>query len=237
MTASSSQPTGSSSTSSSATTINHHTPSDSSPTTAAADTAVAPSSIWSRDYWTDLMDQQRLQRLEQCKILTSILDSCEAAHHHHGSPTKKKKKQKQRHDDVPRLDDVGPGLRMLMYYNWRNKTDVHQKGCIPERHSVWTCRAVALGCGEDLRRMKDCFDAEGIEAMLSQPRTGYSQIVPQKKNGAASAAPQQANNGDDSISTQQVPCWEFQRAVGQCVTQQGRLLAEKKIRWDKQSSS
>ena len=187
-------------------------------------TAADPTSIWSREYWTDLFDQQRLQRLEQCKTLNSILDSCEAAHSH--SKKHHKKHKKQGGGQVPHLNDIGPGLRMLMYYDWRNKIEVHQKGCIPERHSVWTCRAVALGCGEHLRRMKECFDAEGIERILSQPATAYQD--PAKSSGGDVASQQLDKR------KQIIPCWEFQQAVGECVMEEGRKLAEKKIRWDKE---
>lgn len=197
-------------------------PADSSPT------AAAPTSLWSREYWTDLFDQQRVQRLEQCKTLNSILDSCEAAHSHSKKHKKKQHDKKQSQgQQVPHLNDVGPGLRMLMYYDWRNKIEVHQKGCVPERHSVWTCRAVALGCGEHLRRMKECFDAEGIERILSQPATAYQD--PASSSGGSDVAAQQLEKRQQSI-----PCWEFQQAMGECVMTQGRKLAEKKIRWDKE---
>jgi len=180
--------------------------------------------MWSREYWTDLMDQQRLQRLEQCRILTAILDSCEATHSNSNNNNKKKKKQRQpknNNKSVPKLDEVGPGLRMLKYYNWRDQAPVNQKGCIAEQHAVWTCRAVALSCGGPLGRMKECFDKEGTKTMLSQKRTGYQEG-------------DDDNDVNSDAAQSMSPCGEFQKTVKQCVTDNGRALAEKKIRWDKQ---
>lgn len=94
---------------------------------------------WSfiRNTIMDEMDNQRHERLEQCRVLESILADCKA-----GKPNR------------TQLEDVPPGIRMVRYFDWRNSPDPH---CQREAHSVWACRAVSLKCGADLVEVRNCF--------------------------------------------------------------------------------
>lgn len=86
------------------------------------------------------MDQQRHERLAQCRVLESILADCKA-----------------KKTDRTQLEDVPPGIRMVRYYDWRNSPDPN---CQREAHSVWACRAIALKCGGELVQVRNCFQNE-----------------------------------------------------------------------------
>jgi hypothetical protein len=182
-----------------------------SPATPDKDDADIPSSstttpsMFSIEYWTNKFDEQRLERLQQCHSLNIILKQCEAM-------TATTNKNAPAEKTVPLLDECGPGIRMLRYYDWRHRVPVNQKGCVPERHSVWTCRAVALGCGAHLSQLKQCFDQQGIETVLSQPQTAYEAKL------------------DEKFDTKSIPCWELQRQLGHCVAESAKVLHDKRKR-------
>ena len=168
-------------------------------------------SVWSWDYWQEQFDHQRLQRLEQCRALQDTLKACEANH------SSKKRGTTTNSTTTPQLDEFGGGIRMLRYYKWRDQTPVNQKGCIPEKHAMWSCRAIALACGKDMGLLRDCFDQQGIEAVVNQKYTSYEvsdKVLANKES---------------------IPCFELQRNLGDCVAKNARDLQEKiqarKKRW------
>ena len=218
-----------------------------SPQTAPSSSSSSSSSIWSRDYWTGLMDQQRLERLRQCYALNAILKACEHDHHRHTKHQHTKKEKTgsskdthQKEGGIPKLDEVGGGIRMLHYYGWRQTqqhmmqqqqhsnsknstpaaaaaaaTIVHQPGCIPERHAVWACRAIALGCGKELNVMKTCFDDHTAE-VLSERKTAYEQA--DKKDD---------HNSNSNKRPRAIPCADFQKAVGKCIQESTTGLTQR----------
>lgn len=157
-------------------------------------------SIWSQQYWLDLFDEQRLGRLQQCQTLGTILKQCQAMH----DGTQEQLK-------VPTLDKASVGIRMLKYYDWRYRIPVNQEGCIPEKHSLWTCRAVALGCGAHLGKLKTCFDNQPLENILLQPKTTY-----------------ESNDKQSALLDPTIPCADLQKALGECVNQKAQELERKR---------
>lgn len=140
------------------------------------------------------------------------------------------------------IEGCSQGLRMMKYFGWRgillpddddensknhnavndyhgqrrHQTEkVHERiksTCSREEHSVWACRAVATGCGQELSELRRCFDNEGPFNVLTAPVGGYEQS--KKTNMPV------------------LPCHDLQVVLGDCVHKSGRDLYErrKKIR-------
>lgn len=125
----------------------------SAPSPQATSPTITTSWGWMREKWDTTMDEQRLDRLQQCQVLTEMLRDCR-------SGTKNR-----RH-----LEDTPTGIRMVRYFDWR---DVPGRNCQREEHAVWACRAVALQCGSQLAVVKSCLDETGLEKVLTAERTGY----------------------------------------------------------------
>jgi len=133
--------------------------------------AAAPNNsvAWMRQKIYGIMDEQRLHRLQQCQVLTSILKDCQNSSKNSGRQ---------------QLEDLPAGIRMVRYFDWR---DIPSRACARETHAVWACRATALQCGADLAVLKNCFTEEaGIEAVLqSGAATAYETPGTNTSNKAA----------------------------------------------------
>lgn len=124
----------------------------------AGDESQRPTSVFSsiRAYVNSRMDEQKIERLQRCRVLEKILSEC----------LEKKKDRK------PQLEDVNQGKRILRYFDWLEVHD-YDETCQREVHAVWACRGLGLSCGSDLAQLRDCFISEGRDSVLSQRVTAY----------------------------------------------------------------
>ena len=202
--------------------------------------------LWGRlqDGFEAASDQQRVERLDQCRVLESILQSCRqeqelarqakrnrlnasssggrsssywwwpfsggsaAASSHEPStpiPSSSTNDTGHNHHQLT-LENTPGGIRMLRFFHWRElPADFPVHNCRRQEHAVWACRAVAVGCGQPLTQLRDCFDEQGPERILV---SRYGKGRTQTSYTDASA--------DDRLK-QSIPCHEYQRAVGTCV--------------------
>jgi hypothetical protein len=197
-----------------------------------------------RENITGMMDDQRLHRLQQCRVLQEVLSDCRRQ-----SSTSVSRNpsgaSKDKDTDATRrrleLEDVPAGIRMVKYFNWRdwqapetatsdnNNNDGNsnesntksKKGgnnhCLREEHAVWACRGVALSCGAPLAQLKSCFDENGADAVLAS--TNQTAYEPEYEAGNAVAA-----NNDHGDKT---PCQWQQQAMGDCVAAAAVQLQER----------
>ena len=140
-------------------------------------------------------DDQRLERLQtHCKSLDDLFKTC----------------LKNRKSDSEAIEQRGLPLRSIKYFDWRgiakDYPDV-EKTCAREEHLVWSCRAVAIGCGKDLGELKKCFEDEGPLRILSAPGTAYE--------------------GSDKKKAK-IPCRKVQEALGNCVNKGAYELYERR---------
>jgi hypothetical protein len=91
--------------------------------------------------------------------------------------------------------------------------------CARELHAMWGCRAVSIGCGNDLAKLKSCFEEEGNAAVLSESRTNY-------EDDTASASSTSTKSSKES-PTPTIPCRDIQRRLGSCVTQGAEQLYQR----------
>ncbi|CAB9499116.1 expressed unknown protein [Seminavis robusta] len=148
------------------------------------------SGLWS--WLQNFADDQSLGRLKQCQQLADSLEACQ-----------------QHQATAPALDEFGLGKRWMVYFGWRDLPIANKKGCVPEQHALWGCRALSVRCGGELQQMKKCFDEQGMEAILAQRKTAY-----------ASAKNQQVQD--------KIPCYELQRVVGKCVARTAKEMEQRK---------
>lgn len=147
--------------------------------------------LWT--WFQNFADEQNMDRLKNCEQLAGILQACQA----------------REYDQVPPLDQVRSGKKWMNYFGWRELSIVNAKGCIPEQHALWACRASSLRCGTHVQLLKKCFDEQGLEAVLGQRKTAYSSAkIPAVKD--------------------QIPCYDLQRAVGKCVAKNANELEERR---------
>jgi len=189
------------------------------------------------------MDRQRIERLQQCRILQDTLADCRKAATNNkpssGDPTDAQQDRRTVH-----LEQSQSGLRFLKYFKWRNVHD-HDDTCQRETHAVWGCRAVALQCGRELQALKECFDRtqevdpsgepQNVRAVLGCRQTAYEAASKGKKKSLLGSkdtvgvlASQQDDNdvlpGGDSI-----PCRELQELMGQCIAANSKALAKRHL--------
>jgi hypothetical protein len=176
------------------------------------------SSSWSSSlshWWIDLHDEQRLERLQQCRQLETVLEACR---NRKGTAPKEGESQ---------IERTVPGLRMMKYFGWRGLTinkdeenntttrnteaeQVLAATCAREQHALWACRAVSIGCGQKLGVLKDCFEGEGAVPVLSHSQTNYEGQEAASQN-----------------SEMQIPCKQLQRDLGECVSQGANELYQR----------
>jgi hypothetical protein len=161
-----------------------------------------------------LQDEQRIERLRHCRELEEVLKQCET--------------QKDYNSNT--MEEFPGGLRRMKYFGWRgvlkndnNASDAMpeklrqamETSCARERHAVWACRAVAVGCGKELGALKACFDEQGSFAILHQPQTAY-ELSEEKMS-----------------TTTNIPCAKQQAALGANV----RLRANELLQRQQQRQS
>lgn len=171
------------------------------------------SSFWQLPSWMEeFMDEQRIERLAQCRALEQTYRDC----------------LDNKNNNNRRLEDFPMGIRMVRYFDWRNLDQPQQqqdgveggiriRPCVREEHAVWACRSVALQCGNRLAALKSCFDEAGPDVVLRQStQTAY-------QSSTANAA-----------ELQGIPCQTFQQKVGECVSKGTEALAARKKRRQEQ---
>ena len=168
---------------------------------------MSPVASW-KEWWIDVHDKQRLERLQQCSKIQERLEACQKG---------------QAEESNIDIEYIVPGLRMMKYFGWRgihkapeNSDELNQqistvvsKTCAREQHALWACRAVAVGCGLELGNLKRCFDEEGPMSVLSNPQNQYEGKAPKSRKGG------------------EIPCGGLQQQVGQCVNTGLRELDER----------
>ncbi|CAJ1967572.1 unnamed protein product [Cylindrotheca closterium] len=141
-------------------------------------------------------DDQRLERLQtHCKSLDDLFKTC----------------LKNRRSDSEAIEQRGLPLRSIKYFDWRGIAKDHpdvEKTCAREEHLVWSCRAVAIGCGKDLGELKKCFEDEGPLRILSAPGTAYEE--------------------SDNNKKAKIPCRKVQESLGNCVNKGAYELYERR---------
>jgi hypothetical protein len=156
------------------------------------------------------MDEQRVERLQQCRILEDVAAEC------------RRKSKKQRKKDRLHLEDLPAGIRMVRYFDWRNVHEYDTK-CIREEHAVWACRAIALQCGSELVELRSCFNdlqtpledtpyVKNYGAVLGCSHTAYETKEKEFKKKDAS---------------REIPCRAFQEQLGRCVAKNATALGER----------
>ena len=149
------------------------------------------SSLWT--WFQNFADEQNVGRLKDCEQLSHILKACQA----------------KQYDEIPPLDHIGLGKKWMYFFGWRDLPVANRKGCIPEKHALWACRASAVRCGNDVRLLKQCFENEGMEAILGQPKTAYE-------------------SGKKDIVRELIPCYDLQRVIGKCVAKNSKELEQRR---------
>jgi len=141
------------------------------------------------------MDEQRLERLKQCRLLQDALLAC----------------RRSKQSDRQQLEDFPAGIRMVRYFHWRNIHD-YDEHCQRELHAVWACRGIALGCGADVIRMRNCFNEQGPATILNQSNAGYENMK------------------------ETMPCADLQRTLGRCVAKEATELEQRNRNRSKQAT-
>jgi hypothetical protein len=133
---------------------------------------------WLWDTFRSKFDEQRIDRLSQCRVLQEIYVECRRRRRLssltdndsetavNGEALVEKKKEHRSLEDVPM------GIRAVRYFHWRDMEDV-DTGCVREEHALWNCRGVALGCGKDCVALRKCLLEYKPESILSQGKTVY----------------------------------------------------------------
>lgn len=111
-----------------------------------------------KESWSNFTDEQRLERLDQCRILEGLLSDCR----------RRGQAKQATDDDKPSLHTEPMGIRMLRYFQWRELDSSQYAPCRREEHAVWACRAIALRCGRELTDFKSCVDKCGPSILKSE---------------------------------------------------------------------
>ena len=155
------------------------------------------------DWWQQLQDQPRLERLQGTKVLQQLLMDCQDSSQY----------------DVHSLEQESLGLRFTKYFQWRGISQneespnyvpegVLQRSCARERHALWGARAVAVGCGQELHSLQQCFHEQGPRRVLSVGESNYQE---------------EKDNNRQAI----IPCAAVQRQLGNCVNQNVQELYQR----------
>ena len=214
--------------------------------------AEKPSSSWSYEslmnWWKDLHDEQRLERLQQCRQIEQVLKECQQKQNHRAQEKvsfwKKSKKadtQPDASDADNQIESIVPGLRMMKYFGWRGINSHADDGddqqvqdisssCAREQHALWACRAVSIGCGNDLSRLKKCFDSDTNQDGNDHDHEegGRRRIPKVLQNPSIAYEPKSQRDIDEAT------CGDLQAILGKCVGQGAQELYE---RTKKDSSS
>jgi len=122
----------------------------------------------------------------------------------------------------------------------KNNNTMIRQLCSREQHAVWACRAVATSCGHDLSLLKTCFENGGGNDNASsddqrQPGTPRRKFSTVDILTTPHTAYHLGGGGDSgSVNKKQnkmnIPCYDQQVQLGQCVTTQAQALLERKRR-------
>jgi hypothetical protein len=166
-------------------------------------------SLWNsiQTWWTGIMDEERLDRLHQCRLLEDIYGECQRSN-------------LEFDPDRVHLEDIPIGIRQVRFFDWRDNHDF-DRTCQREEHAIWACRAISLKCGTELADLKSCFDN------LSS-RGGLNTKNPSTVLSRTETAYANPNAPDD------LPCRSLQQKLGQCVSKNSKELLERQaVRSDK----
>jgi len=177
--------------------------------------------LWSR--FQEFSDDQRLFRLQACQDIYTCVESCRNV--------RSSKLSGKDGEEMLDLEGCASGVRMVKYFDWREslptriklsndikgETVVSMKTastdqekdeiptCARETHSMWGCRAVALGCAPHLIDLRNCFqESYSKEHVLSVAQFSYEN-----------------NNEKDT------PCGDIQKKLGDCVAKEAALLEQR----------
>lgn len=162
------------------------------------------------------VDEQRVERLQQCRQLADVLRAC-----------------REDRADRPQLEDFPMGIRSVRYFQWRRRHDDDDDddavpadpACLREEHALWSCRAVALRCGGELVRLRDCFhEHHTVTDLLGADVTGTAYQGTQSSGD---------DHDDDAKKKKNIPCADLQKAVGDCVARNAAALAERRAQREK----
>ena len=106
----------------------------------------------------------------------------------------------------PTVESTASSFRAIRYYDWRGD---EPGSCAREAHAFWACRAVSTRCGATLSDLRDCFRETGREKSLAAEKTGYE------------------SNDISDAEKLDIPCFNEQRIVGDCVIQNLQALEER----------
>lgn len=134
------------------------------------------------------------------------------------------------------------GIRSVRYFQWRRDHDgdnnyatanasttaaaAADSSCIREEHALWACRGVALKCGSDLVRLRDCFRQHSAAELLSQTATAYETTTATATTTTTTSAQE-----EECEPPSKVPCATLQQSLGACVAKNAKALAERKKQW------
>ena len=154
-----------------------------------------------REWFGQFQDDQRIERLQtHCQSLENLYRDC----------------LKSQKSDSEAIEQRGLPLRTIKYFDWRGIAKDHpqvEKTCAREEHLVWSCRAVAVGCGKELGELKKCFEDQGPSNILSAPATAYEYDSTKKLK-----------------KNETIPCRRVQQALGNCVTDGAHALYNRRRR-------
>jgi hypothetical protein len=157
--------------------------------------------------FADFVDEQRMERLQDCRIIEDVYSECRRIN-----------KMKSSQDQRMHLEDITPGMRILRYYEWRNVHDYDHK-CSREKHALWACRAGALQCGGELVQLRNCFN--DIQKAFPSNNSTIKNHGAVLKTSATAYEPKERNVNRD------IPCREFQEKMGSCIAKNASELAER----------
>jgi hypothetical protein len=170
---------------------------------------------WIWDTFRSKFDEQRISRLNQCRVLQDLLQECRRrpprrSFQADDSDLEKKKDESQHRS----LEDVPMGIRSVRYYQWRDMEN-YDTGCVREAHALWNCRGVALGCGKDCVALRRCLLKENPETILAHGKTAYG-----------------LDENDDDVSAaldhgSSIACAKLQLNLKSCVAKAATELEER----------
>mmetsp|Transcript_15107 Transcript_15107/g.38064 ORF Transcript_15107/g.38064 Transcript_15107/m.38064 type:complete len:249 (+) Transcript_15107:180-926(+) len=241
------------------------TPSNTDTEKASEDNTSSSGSSWSswfvspsvlKERFQEFDDQQRIDRLSECRKLDKILHECRKRN----QPGKPKSRYTKKSDKNDPIESVSIGVRNMKYFGWRGilKPPSNQSAndeasdadggkakptapdgpdlsvfhpqirssCAREEHAVWACRAIATGCGKDLSELKKCFEE------IDEQDANYPPHVRVLTSSYTNYQGIVEKIGSEAIK-EQIPCHEIQWRLGSCVTESGKQLLERKQQREK----
>ena len=217
---------------------------------------VSPSVL--KERFQEFDDQQRIDRLSECRKLDKILNDCRKRN----QPGKPKSRYTKKNDNVDPIESVSIGVRNMKYFGWRgiikstspsnesandevSKTDdTKAKPTAPDgpNLSVFSPQ-IRSSCAREEHAVWACRAiVTGCGKDLSELKKCFEDIDEQDANFPPHVRVLTSSYtnyqgivekvGSDAIK-QQIPCHEIQRRLGSCVTENGKQLLERKQQREK----